>query len=140
MVSPTPPLKSLKSLDLAAGVLMAWLFASIPSTLATTTVSAASLPSHRELSSSHRFSQQLIAGADNFNPGLYIPPLPQQLPPQIPLTPPPANTNPSVDPGKTSADVAKSSAPFAVLEELKPDIRADWNNSVFLFLLFAVED
>jgi hypothetical protein len=75
---------------------------------------------------------QLIAGADNFNPDLKLPP-PREY---VPLPPPttPAETsgvNSSTTNTGTTAGTGSShaGAPFILLEELKPNIRNDWNNA-----------
>lgn len=78
-------------------------------------------------------SPQLIAGADNFNPDLKLSP-PRE---QIPIPPPPSPPtqlapSPRANSGSVEGTGVKSApvgVPFAVLEELQPNIRNDWNNS-----------
>ncbi len=78
------------------------------------------------------FRQQLIAGADNFNPDLKLSAPRDYIPLSLPLTPTPSsggnskttNTNPV-----TGASSNNAGTPFILLEELKPNIRNDWNNS-----------
>jgi hypothetical protein len=65
---------------------------------------------------------QLVAGANNFNPDLKIPP-PREY---IPIPPPPGANSGSVEGTVVKPAMA---APFAVLEGLQPNIHNDWNNS-----------
>lgn len=80
-----------------------------------------------------RSRQQLIAGAENFNPDLKLPPRRDYIP--IPPTPTTAPTTAPTTPGgnssTTSTDKSPSNAgaPFILLEELQPNIRNNWNNA-----------
>jgi hypothetical protein len=113
---------------LAVGSIFAYL-------LLKTTVSSASTTSERvganKISLDRRSSQQLIAGADNFNPDLKLPPPREYIPlPAAPpdrSAPPPGANSGSVE--GTSVKPATVGVPFAVLEGLQPNIRNDRNNS-----------
>jgi hypothetical protein len=75
-----------------------------------------------------RLAPQLIAGADNFNPDLKLLPPQQHIP--IPPPSPPTQTAPTAE--TNSGAVTKPNAagtPFAVLEEIQPNINNSWNNS-----------
>jgi hypothetical protein len=76
--------------------------------------------------------QQLIAGADNFNPDLKLSAPREYIPLTLPLTPTPlsgGNSNTTNTGTTTGASSNNAGAPFILLEELKPNIRNDWNNS-----------
>lgn len=62
---------------------------------------------------------QLIAGADNFNPALKVPPPREYI--KIPPPPPPAQAPAEAKSG--------AEAPFIVLEKLQPNLQNTWNNS-----------
>lgn len=72
-----------------------------------------------------RVTSQLIAGADNFNPDLKIPPPREYIP--LPPPPPEHSSPPSEASSGSVKDVSIKS--FAVLEGLQPNIHIDWNNS-----------
>jgi hypothetical protein len=76
--------------------------------------------------------QQLIAGADNFNPDLKLSAPREYIPLTLPLTPTPlSGGNPNTTNKSTTTGASSNNAgtPFILLEELKPNIRNDWNNS-----------
>ncbi len=125
------PLKSSKWLQiLAAGSLITWLLASRSMALAATTNEQMSLLVDRS-------SQQLIAGANNFNPDLKLPSPPENLPKPIPTPPQPAKIEPPPSSSPSSGTEQKipeqhtstNSAPFLTIDSLQPDIHTDWNNS-----------
>jgi hypothetical protein len=80
---------------------------------------------------------KLIAGADNFNPTLNLQPLRLHIPIIVPSPPPPppppssqtapssSGKNSDLDPGQESS----KDKPFAVLEEVEPNVYSTWNNS-----------
>jgi hypothetical protein len=77
-----------------------------------------------------RLTPQLIAGADNFNPGLKLSPPREYIPPASPperVVPLPGSNFSSVESKITKSDPV--GAPFAVLEGIQPNIHNDWNNS-----------
>jgi hypothetical protein len=81
-----------------------------------------------------RFTPQLIAGADNFNPELKLPPAREYIP--LPPLPPSPSDRAAPSPGVNAGSVegtgvkpAPVGVPFAVLEGLQPNIHNDWNNS-----------
>jgi hypothetical protein len=76
--------------------------------------------------------QQLIAGADNFNPDLKLSAPRDYIPLPLPLAPTLSsgeNSNTKNTGTITGASSSNSGTPFILLEELKPNIRNDWNNS-----------
>ena len=114
---------------LAAGSIFVSLFAQTTGSLA---ITAPDLDRADKISLARRASPQLIAGADNFNPDLKLSPRKENIP-IPPPPPPPPNLSPL--PSGTNIDPASGSklstvgAPFAVLEELQPNIQIDRNNS-----------
>ena len=142
MEFPPDPLKLSKWLKiLAAGGWITWLFASKSIALAATTNKQVSLfVDQNSVSTTNRSSQGLIAGANNFNPDLKLPPTPENLPKPI-LTPPPAKIEPPPSSSPSSGSEPKSpepntsstpsvnSGPFLTIDSLQPDIHTDWNNS-----------
>ena len=130
MATPTSAyLRSIKWFDiLTAGGAIGYFFASIPISLATTTARLSSSVVRDSLATSDLSVRVLVAGANNFNPELTLPPSLPQLPQPIPSAAP-LPTNPNVDAGKKPAAPATTSTPLVVLEGLQPDIRNDWNNS-----------
>jgi hypothetical protein len=78
-----------------------------------------------------RFIPQSIAGADNFNPDLTIPPpreyIPLPSPPPDRAAPSPGTNSSSVE--STGVKPAPVGTPFAVLEGIQPNIDNTWNNS-----------
>jgi hypothetical protein len=111
---------------LAAGSFVAYLL--VETTISSATTASESVDSGNaslDRSSSTqimRFTPQLVAGADNFNPDLKIPP-PKEY---IPIPPPPGSNAGSVEGAVVKPN---SAAPFAVLEGLQPNLHNDWNNS-----------
>jgi hypothetical protein len=112
---------------LAAGSVFTYLLLKTTASSATTT---SEILRAGNISSDRRSSPQLIAGADNFNPDLKLPP-PRE---QIPLPSPPDRSAPP--PGANTGSVEGASVkpvtvgtPFAVLEGLQPNIHNDRNNS-----------
>lgn len=114
---------------LAVGSIFGHLFLETATSLATT--NSLEIESGRILLSlpPMKLTPQLIAGADNFNPALKL------LPPTKYISPPPPPPNPVIPPGDSSKSVeskpksATATVPFAVLENIQPNIRTDWNNS-----------
>jgi hypothetical protein len=120
---------------LAAGSIFAYLLLKSTASLATTTSEQVGtgkiLLDRRSSPQLIRFIPQLIAGADNFNPDLKLPP-----PRAVPLPPPSPPNQAAPSPGANAGSVegagtkpAAVGTPFAVLEELQPNIRHDRNNS-----------
>lgn len=113
---------------LAAGSVFAYLFLNTSASATTASNETAS-----NLSSIRRSAPQLIAGADNFNPGLRLPPPRANIPIPSPPAPPapPATPTPATNAGTNNTAVQRSNGgtPFAVLEGVQPNIRTDWNNS-----------
>jgi hypothetical protein len=75
---------------------------------------------------------KLIAGADNFNPTLNLQPLRLYVPIILPPPPPPSQTAPSSSGKNSDLEPEKESSkgkPFAVLEEVQPNVYSTWNNS-----------
>jgi hypothetical protein len=111
---------------LAVGSFVAYLLVETTISSATTaseSVDSGNAPLDRSSSTQiMRFTPQLFAGADNFNPDLKIPPSKEY----IPIPPPPG-----ANAGLVEGAVVKpnSAAPFAVLEGLQPNLHNDWNNS-----------
>lgn len=93
---------------------------------------AAKIVGFSNISLDRRSSLQLIAGADNLDPDLKVPPPRESIPLPPPPPSPPAQTPPlpGANSGVGNTDVKPvSGTPFAVLEELQPKIHSDWNNS-----------
>ncbi len=98
-----------------------------------------------------RFTPQLIAGADNFNPDLTIQPKKEYIPLPSPPPPPPPpqkpeqtaplagasagsgqpapNSTPTPTPAPSPATTAAAGAPFAVFEGIQPNVYNTWNNT-----------
>ncbi len=81
-----------------------------------------------------RFTPQLIAGADNFNPDLKIPPPREYIPLPSP-SPPPERAAPLPEASSGSVKdigvkpAATVGTPFVALEGIQPNINNTWNNS-----------
>ena len=111
---------------LAAGSFVAYLL--LETTISSATTASESVDSGNaslDRSSSTqiiRLTPQLLAGADNFNPDLNIPP-PKEYIPLLPL--------PGANSGSVEGAIVKPAlaAPFAVLEGLQPNVHNEWNNS-----------
>ncbi len=76
--------------------------------------------------------QQLMAGADNFNPDLKLSAPRDYILLTLPLTPTPSsggNPHPTNTGTIEGASSHQAGIPFILLEELKPNLHNDWNNS-----------
>jgi hypothetical protein len=126
-------LRSITCQKILAGSIFAYLLLETNASLATTAFGTDIIGKISLSPQVNRSTPRLIAGADNFNPDLKLPP-PSEY---IPIPPPPAPRNPTVPaPGNNpssgenlGAKVTTESKPFAVLEGLQPNIHNDWNNS-----------
>jgi hypothetical protein len=119
---------------LAAGSVFAYFLLKTTVSSATTAserIGSVQISLDRRLSPSIiRFTPQLIAGADNFNPDLNLPPPKEYIP--LPSSPDRVLPSPETNSGSIEGAGVKPAtvgAPFAVLEGIQPNIHNDWNNS-----------
>lgn len=126
---------------LATGSSIVSVLITVPISLAATTEYSSSSSIRKYLGSptieSSLSPPWLIAGANHFNPDLKLPapsapvtkPTPPPIPTPVPSGTPSDGTAQSTNNPSANSATSANSKPFAVLEELKPNINSTWNNS-----------